>query len=92
MLIGFGTGLRWEKVPLIVLSDLLKFWDKTRDGVGPFIMTIIYRRLKCKMGFRWHCLPIVDRTRVGLPICLWIGRLVRCITFYLTISASVSLH
>ena len=61
----------------MALAGLLKFWDKTRDDEVPFVMVTLYGRFKGETGFRWHCLPVVDRTRSGLPNRLWLGRLMR---------------
>ena len=77
VLIGFGAGLRGEEVPLTALAGLLKFWDETRGDEVPYVMVTLYGRFKGETGFRWHCLPVVDRTRSGLPNRLWLGRLMR---------------
>jgi hypothetical protein len=77
VLIGFGAGLRGEEVPLTSLKGLLSFWDETRADSDPYIMVTLYGRFKGETGYRWHCLPIADRTRSGLPNRLWIGRLMK---------------
>jgi hypothetical protein len=77
VLIGFGAGLRGEEVPLTSLKGLLSFWDETRADPDPYIMVTLYGRFKGETGYRWHCLPIADRTRSGLPNRLWIGRLMK---------------
>ena len=41
----------------------------------PFIMIALYGRFKGETGYRWHCLPICDDNRSGIPFRKWIGRL-----------------
>jgi hypothetical protein len=77
ILIGFGAGLRGEEVPLTSLKGMLSFWDETRADRDPYIMVTLYGRFKGETGYRWHCLPIADRTRSGLPNRLWLGRLMK---------------
>ena len=38
-------------------------------------MIPLYGRFKGETGYRWHCLPISDRSRSGIPHILWLGRL-----------------
>ncbi|KAL7526003.1 hypothetical protein ACHAXR_001264, partial [Thalassiosira sp. AJA248-18] len=38
-------------------------------------MVTLYGRFKGETGFRWHCLPVSDRTRSGIPFRKWVGRL-----------------
>lgn len=70
---GLCNGLRGEEVPLISLKGLLHYWDETSRAASPFIMTTLYGRFKGEMDTRWHCLPIPDRTRTGIPARKWIG-------------------
>lgn len=74
VLFGFCNGLRGEEVPLISLKGLLHFWEETAGAREPFIMTTLYGRFKGEMDARWHCLPIPDRTRTGIPARKWIGQ------------------
>ena len=39
------------------------------------MMIPLYGRFKGENGYRWHCLPISDRSRSGIPHTLWLGRL-----------------
>ena len=76
MLLGFGAALRGEEVPLVTVDGLLHFWEETRDDPSdPFIMATLYGRFKGETGERWHCLPICDNNRSGIPFRRWIGRL-----------------
>lgn len=75
VLIGFGAGLRGEEIPLVSMNGLLYFWDETRVDADPFIMITLFGRFKGETGHRWHCLPICDRNRSGIPFRKWIGRL-----------------
>ena len=75
IIIGCGAGLRGEEVPLLSLKGLRDFWVETRDDPEPFIMATLYGRFKGETGYRWHCLPICDSSRSGIPRRLWVGRL-----------------
>ena len=75
VVLGFGAGLRGEEVPLLSLNGLCHFWDKTRNRADPYIMVTFCGKFKGESGYRWHCLPISDRTRSGIPCRLWVGRL-----------------
>ena len=71
---GFCNGLRGEEVPLVSLKGLLHFWDETARADQPFVMTTLYGKFKGEMDCRWHCLPIPDVTRSGIPARKWIGQ------------------
>ena len=77
VLIGFGCSLRGEEVPLVSLRGILKFWDETQTGEDPYIMIALYGRFKGETGYRWHCLPISDRSRSRLPFRKWISTLLQ---------------
>ena len=75
VLLGFGAGLRGEEVPLMSLKGLCHFWDETRSQADPYLMATLYGKFKGESGYRWHCLPISDQTRSGIPCRRWVGRL-----------------
>ena len=75
VLIGFGVGLRGEEVPLVSLEGMVYFWEETKGAVDPYMMVTLRGCFKGETGHRWHCLPISDHTRSGLPHRQWIGRL-----------------
>ena len=75
VLVGFGAGLRGEEVPLVSLEGMQFFWGETKAAEDPYIMVTLRGRFKGETGHRWHCLPIADRTRSGVPHRQWIGRL-----------------
>ena len=77
ILIGFGAGLRGEEVPLTSLTGIIHFWEEIQQSKNPYLLVTLYGRFKGEAGFSWHCLPILDRTRSGIPHRLWIGRLMR---------------
>ena len=64
-------------MPLTSPKGILSFWDETRSGQDPYITVTLYGRFKGETGYRWHCLPIADRTCSGLPNRLWLGRLMK---------------
>ena len=67
ILMGFGTGLCWEEVPLVLLEGMEHLWDKTKKAEGPNIMLTLHGGFKGETGFKWHCLPLVDHTLSGIP-------------------------
>ena len=44
---------------------------------APFIMTTLYGKFKGEDDHRWHCLPIPDKTRTGIPARKWISQKLR---------------
>lgn len=75
ILIGYACSLRGEEVPLVSLKGMLKFWEETWAEPDPYIMVALYGRFKGETGFRWHCLPVSDKTRSGLPVRRWVSTL-----------------
>ena len=74
--IGFGAGLGGEEVTLTSLKGMIQFWEETmNDKDDPNVMVNLYGRFKGETGFRWHCLPICNKNRSGIPFRKWIGRL-----------------
>ncbi len=74
-LIGFCISLRGEEVPLVVVDGLLQFWKETRDHRIPHIMITLRGKFKGENNLRWHCVPLADQTKSGLPTRRWISRL-----------------
>ena len=52
VLMGFGTGLRGEEVPLVSLEGMECFWDKARKTTDPYIMQTLHGCFKAETGFR----------------------------------------
>ena len=75
VLIGYGASLRGEEVPLTSMKGMLFFWEETQASTEPYIMIPLFGRFKGETGYRWHCLPISDRSRSGIPHRLWLARL-----------------
>jgi len=75
VLIGFGVGLRGEEVPLVSLEGLLYFWEETGADSHPDTMITLFGRFKAETGYRWHCLPLCENGRSGIPFRSWIGTL-----------------
>ena len=72
VLIGFGVGLRGEEVPLVSTEGLLHFWSETGGDDIPYTMITLYGRFKAETGYRWHCLPLCEGGRSGIPFRPWI--------------------
>jgi hypothetical protein len=75
MLLGFGSGLRGEEVPLVSLEGLLTFWKETREEEDKYMMITLKGRFKGEVDERWHIVPICDETRSGIPFRLWMERI-----------------
>lgn len=75
ILIGFGVGLRGEEVPLVSTEGLVHFWEETGAESTPYTMVTLYGRFKAETGYRWHCLPLCEGGRSGIPFRAWIGAL-----------------
>ena len=75
MLLGFGSGLRGEEVPLVSLEGLLTFWKETREEEDSYMMITLKGRFKGELDERWHIVPICDETRSGIPFRLWMERI-----------------
>lgn len=75
VLIAFGVGLRGEEVPLVSLEGLLYFWEETGEEPQPYTMINLFGRFKAETGYRWHCLPLRENGRSGIPFRAWIGTL-----------------
>ena len=57
------------------LKGLLFFWNETRADPDPFIIITLFGQFKGETRHRWHCLPICDHNRSGIPFRKWINRL-----------------
>ena len=71
MLLGFGSGLRGEEVPLVSLEGLLTFWSETREEEEKIMMITLKGRFKGEGDERWHMVPICNKTQFGIPFRLW---------------------
>ena len=67
IIIGCAVGFREEETPLLSLKGLQEFWVETWDNQEPFIMAPLYERFKGEPGYYWHCMPIYDNSRRGIP-------------------------
>jgi hypothetical protein len=77
VLIGLGAGLRGEEVPLTTCDGLATYWQETANDSDPYIMITLRGRFKAETGDRWHCLPICNDNRSGIPYRTWVRRLMR---------------
>ena len=76
VIIGFCISLRGEEVPLVALEGLLAFWKDTMEHSVPHIMITLKGKFKGESNLRWHCVPIADISKSGIPTRRWISRLV----------------
>ena len=74
-IIGFCISLREEEVLLVAIEGLLSFWKETRNHEVPHIMITLKGKFKGEDNLRWHCVPIADETKSGIPTRRWISRL-----------------
>ena len=75
IIIGFCVSLRGEEVPLVAIEGLLTFREETRAHDSPHMMVTLKGRFKGENNLRWHCVPIADITKSGIPTRRWISRL-----------------
>jgi hypothetical protein len=75
VLASYAGGLRGEEVPLIYLGGMTKFWGESSSHKIPHVMLTLMGRFKGEDGNRYHCVPLADVTRSGLPIRTWFQRL-----------------
>jgi hypothetical protein len=75
MLLGFGTGLRGEEVPLVSLEGLLTFWMETREEEDKYMAITLKGRFKGEVDKHWHIVPLCNETRSGIPFRLWMERI-----------------
>ena len=56
------------------------FWKKTHNHCIPHMMMTLKRRFKGKNNLRWHCVPLADQTKSGIPTRRCISRIIyrRC--------------
>ena len=74
VLMGFGAGLRGEEIPLVSLAGMNSFWVETHGEEDPYTMLTLCGHFKGEVDERWHCVPISDQTRSGIPFRLWFQR------------------
>ena len=75
VMIGFRGGLRGEEFLLASLEGMLKFWEETRIMRNQYhIMVTLRGRFKGETGGKWHMLPLVDVTGLGIEISRLVGR------------------
>ena len=70
--IDFCMSLRGEEVPLIVIEGMNMFWKENRNQHIPHMMMTPKGRFKGENNLRWHCVPLVDQTKSGIPTRRWI--------------------
>ena len=60
-------SLQGEEVPLVVIEGLNIFWKETRNHRIPNMMMTLKGRFKGENNPRWHCVPLADQTKSGIP-------------------------
>ena len=75
VLASYVGGLRGEEAPLIYLGGMLEFWKEGEAHSTPHVMITLLGRFKGEDGDRFHCLPVADKTKSGIPIRKWFTRL-----------------
>ena len=74
-IIGFCISLRGEEVPLVAIDGLLEFWEETKAHTTPYMMITLRCKFKGENNLRWHCVPLADVTKSGIPTQRWISRM-----------------
>jgi hypothetical protein len=78
MLVAFTAGLRGEEVPLLSMEGLLTFWEESYTEEDCHIMLTLKGRFKGEVDERWHLVPVSNFARSGLPLHLWMERVLHC--------------
>ena len=78
--IDFCVYLQGEEISLNVIEGLKMFWKENRNYLIPHIMMTLKGRFKGENNLRWHCVPLEDQTKSGIPTRMWISRILyrRC--------------
>ena len=72
----FCLGLRGEEVVKLDISGFNTYFDSGETHPEhPHVMIPLQGRFKGETGERWHLLPIAWRTRSGIEVGVWAGRM-----------------
>ena len=73
--IAFCVSLRGDEVPLIVIEVLNIFWKETRNHRIPHMIMTPKGRFKGENNLQWHCVPLADQKKSGIPTRRCISRI-----------------
>ena len=62
---------------MVVVEGSVDFWNETRRHRIPHIMITLRGIFNRENNLRWHCIPIGDNSKSGIPSRRWITRLLR---------------
>ena len=75
VVIRFCGGLRGEEVLLTPLKGMMNSWEETRLRKGQsHVMVNLQGKFKGDTGEKWHMIPLVDETDLGIEVRIWVGR------------------
>jgi len=57
------------------VDGMAEFWKETRRHRIPHVMVTLRGRFKGEQNLRWHCVPLADISKSGIPSRRWISRL-----------------
>jgi hypothetical protein len=73
LVLNFCLGLRGKEVVKIDIGGFFTYFEVGRThGEHPHVMVPLLGRFKGKTGKRWHLLPIVWKTHLGLKVGVWV--------------------
>ena len=72
-IIAFFVSLRGGEVPLILIEGLNISWKETQNHCIPHMMIILKGIFKGVNNLWWHCVPLSDQTKSGIPTRKWIS-------------------
>ena len=58
-----------------MVEGMLAFWGETRAHQIPHMMITLKGQFKGENNLRWHCVPLADQTKSGIPTQRWISRI-----------------
>jgi len=76
--IGFTAALRSEEIVKSDLLSVVKHWEASGRNDPPHVVVGLIGRFKGEIGFSYHVIPLVVKTKSGMEPRKWIGRLKDC--------------
>jgi hypothetical protein len=72
----FCLGLRGKEVVKMDIAGFVTYFEAGKEHPNhPHVMVPLQGRFKGETGERWHLLPIVWKTRSGIEVGVWAGRM-----------------
>jgi hypothetical protein len=76
--IGYTATLRGEEIVKSDLLSVVKHWEASGRNDPPHVVVGLIGRFKGEIGFSYHVIPLVVKTKSGMEPRKWIGCLKDC--------------